>query len=98
MECTREQLMAYVDGEADEATARCLATCAECTLWVEQYRGLQRDLLEALFRRRCPTGQTLSDFYFGLLSSAEAEIVKLHLAECPHCPTELEALEQFLER
>jgi hypothetical protein len=52
--------------------------------------------LRALYRLPCPDSQALGDYHLGLLAEAKALAIKGHLAECPYCPAELEALKQFL--
>jgi anti-sigma factor RsiW len=91
-----EQLIAYMDGEADEAVKQHIETCSACAARAEPFIALQRVLLRALYRRHCPQSQVLSDYYLGLLAEAEIMAIQAHLAECPYCPAELEDLRQFL--
>jgi anti-sigma factor RsiW len=91
-----EQLIAYLDGEADETVKQHLRACEACAARLEAYSVLQSILLRAPYRRRCPGSQTLGDFHLGLLTEVEASAIRKHLIECPHCAAELEALKQFL--
>jgi anti-sigma factor RsiW len=91
-----EQLIAYMDGEADDALRQHIEACDSCTARLEPFIALQRDLLRALYRLHCPDSQALGDYHLGLLAEAKALAIKEHLAECPYCPNELEALKQFL--
>jgi anti-sigma factor RsiW len=91
-----EQLIAYIDGEADDALKQHIEACASCRARLEPYIALQGDLLRALFRVHCPCSQALGDYHLGLLAEAEASAVKEHMAECPYCMAEIETLKQFL--
>jgi anti-sigma factor RsiW len=91
-----EQLIAYMDGEADDALRQHIEACASCMARLEPFIALQRDLLRALFRLPCPGSQALGDYHLGLLAEAKTLTIKEHLAECPYCPAELEALKEFL--
>ncbi len=92
MHVVNEQLIACLDHE--EAY---LDLCLACGESLEPYQSLQRDLLQALYRRDCPPTQTLSDYHFGFLSPAQSARIDAHLAECPHCAAELVGLMEFLE-
>jgi anti-sigma factor RsiW len=89
-------LIAYMDGEADEAVKQHIETCNACAARAEPFIALQRVLLRALYRLHCPQSQVLGEYYLGLLSEAEVLAIQAHLAECPYCPAELEDLRRFL--
>jgi anti-sigma factor RsiW len=91
-----EQLIAYMDGEADEAVKQHIEACNSCTARLEPFVALQSDLLRALYRLHCPDSQVLGDYHMGLLAEAKASTIREHLVECPYCAAELEALKQFL--
>jgi anti-sigma factor RsiW len=91
-----EQLIAYMDGEADGAARQHIEACDSCAKRLESFVILQRVLLRALYRLHCPRSQVLGDYYLGLLAEAEVLAIQAHLAECPYCPAELEALKRFL--
>ncbi len=94
---TEEELLAYLDGDADEATKTHIRQCPRCADRVRQYARLQNDLLAALFRGQCPPPQTIGDFHLGTLSRKAQARVAAHLAACAHCARELEELKAFLE-
>ena len=96
MHLPADQIIACLDGEADQSSCEHLANCLTCAACIEPYLGLQQDLWRALYRRQCPTSQTLSDFYLGLLPQTETAMIQLHLADCQLCLAELAELEQFL--
>jgi anti-sigma factor RsiW len=91
-----EQLIAYMDGEADEAVKHHIEACNACAARAEPFIALQRVLLRALYRLHCPQSLVLGEYYLGLLPEAEVAAIQAHLAECPYCPAELEDLRQFL--
>lgn len=96
MPCSEEELMARIDGEAEENVKDCLEASVFDIEHEDYHSTLQRDLLQILFRCRCPSSMTLGDYHLGLLTEAEATVIEAHLAECPYCPAELEDLSQFL--
>ena len=97
MHCTDEEFIAYLDGEADAQTEAYVAQYAHCAASVAEYEALQQDMLRALFRRHCPSSQTLSDYRLGLLSEVKDISILLHLAKCVHCKAELDELGEFLQ-
>jgi anti-sigma factor RsiW len=91
-----EQLIAYIDGEADQAVKQHIEACNACAARAEPFIALQRVLLKAFYRLHCPQSQVLGEYYLGLLPEAEVVAIQVHLAECPYCPAELEDLRRFL--
>ena len=91
-----EQIIACLDGEADESICHHLTDCLVCSACLEPYLALQQDLWRYLYRHHCPSSQTLADFYLDLLPASEAAAIQAHLAECPHCTAEIESLAQYL--
>jgi anti-sigma factor RsiW len=91
-----EQLIAYMDGEADQAIKQHIEACNACAARAEPFIALQRVLLRAFYRLHCPQSQVLGEYYLGLLPEAEVMAIQAHLAECPYCPAELEDLRRFL--
>jgi predicted anti-sigma-YlaC factor YlaD len=94
---TEEELIAYLDGEGDEAIKAHLGQCPRCTDRVGKYARLQNDLLTALFRGKCPPPEVIGGFHLGMLSRKAQARVVAHLAACAHCAGELEELKAFLE-
>ncbi len=91
-----EELIAYMDGEADGAVKQHIEDCDSCMARLEPYIALQEVLSRVLYRLHCPCSQALGDYHLGLLAEAEASAVREHLAECPYCTAEIETLRQFL--
>lgn len=57
---------------------------------------LENQLSNALYRAFCPETNELGEYQLGLLSVTRAQQIQSHLAECPHCRTELGQLQSFL--
>ena len=87
-----DDLMAYVDGVADEATARHIRRCPACARRAEELATLQAALTAKLYRFSCPTPDQLIAYQRGELRGSERLAVAQHLRQCPHCARELAAL------
>jgi anti-sigma factor RsiW len=85
-------LMAYVDGTADEAIVHHVRLCPACTRQAEELARLQAMLTANLYRRSCPTSEQLIAYRYGELQGGEHLVVAQHLRQCPHCARELAAL------
>lgn len=98
-EITDEQLIAYVDGEADGATRKHIRRCPHCAKRAHDYDLDQQALRALLYRVECPDAQALGEYYlgFGLLSAADRAIIGEHLKECSLCAADLARLKRFLE-
>jgi predicted DNA-binding WGR domain protein len=94
---TDEQIIAYVDGEADVATIEHVRCCAYCTGRARAYDLDQRALRAALYRVDCPEAQFLGEYHLGLLSPADQDAIEAHLRDCSLCTADLAKLERFLE-
>jgi hypothetical protein len=103
MECiapdkiTDEQLLAYVDGEADSATLDHVRRCAYCAQRARAYATDQQVLRTLFYRLECPDAHTLGEYHLGLLSPTEQAAIEDHLENCPLCVAEVADLEQFLQ-
>ncbi len=49
-----------------------------------------------LYRHACPPALTLSDYQMQLLPQEGQRMVAAHVAHCPHCQSELQRLEPFV--
>jgi hypothetical protein len=95
-EITEDQLLAYCDGEADDATLAHIGRCRHCA---ERVRALNSDyqaLRSLLYRVECPDAHTLGEFHLGLLTAEEQAAIEDHLKSCPDCTTEIQNLDRFL--
>jgi anti-sigma factor RsiW len=96
-EITDEQLIAYIDGEADGATIEHIQSCPSCTERAKAYDIDQRALRAALYRAECPDPQTLGEYHLGLLAPADRAAIEEHLQVCSLCLADIAKLERFLE-
>jgi anti-sigma factor RsiW len=85
-------LMAYVDGTADEAVVEHVRRCPACARQAEELAALQAVLAAELYRRSCPTPDQLIAYWRGELRGSEEWTVAGHLRQCPHCAREMAAL------
>lgn len=92
----RDDLIAYVDGEADPATAEEIRGNPAWAAEAVDYATLQGQLQQRLYRFDCPSSMTLGDYELGLLAPEERTQVAAHATECPRCMTELRTLRVFL--
>lgn len=90
------QLLAYLDGEADPATAEHLEKCAHCRERTERLALLSDHLTASLYRATCPSPVELGEYQLRLLDRGDAAAIRGHLAECPHCSREVGQLEIYL--
>ena len=91
-----DDLIAFVDGEADARTAAHVAACSACAAQAATYAQEQRWLSSWLYRVDCPPAPTLGELSLGLLPPDDALGVRAHLALCPHCRGELARLDAAL--
>lgn len=98
-EITEEQIIAYIDGEADGATRKHIRCCPYCAKRAHDYDLDQQALRALLYRVDCPDAQALGEYYlgFGLLSPADRAVIEEHVTNCSLCTADLAKLERFLE-
>jgi anti-sigma factor RsiW len=98
-EITDEQLIAYIDGEADGATREHIRRCPYCAKRAHAYDLDQQALRALLYRAECPDAQALGEYYLGvgLLSPADRAAIEEHLQACTLCAADLAKLKRFLE-
>ena len=85
-------LMAYVNGTANEAVVQHIRRCPACARQAEELAALQSTLTAKLYRFSCPTPDQLIAYQQGELRGSEKLVVVQHLRQCPHCARELAAL------
>lgn len=96
-EITGEQLLAYVDGEADGATLDHIRRCPHCAERARAYAADQQLLRAIFYRINCPEAHTLGEYHLGLLSPTRRAAVAEHLQTCPMCVADLAKLKDFLK-
>lgn len=85
-------LMALIDGTADEAVAEHVARCPYCASQVQAYRRMNQTLGAGLYRRSCPAPERLALYQMNLLSPKEKLLMSRHIRSCKHCQLDLETL------
>jgi hypothetical protein len=91
-EINEGDLMAYVDGTADQAVIEHVRRCPACARQAQELARLQATLTARLYRASCPTPDRLIAYQRGELRGNEKLTVAQHLRQCPHCARELAAL------
>lgn len=91
-EINEGDLMAYVDGTADQAVVEHVRRCPACARQAQELAALQATLTARLYRASCPTPDQLIAYQRGELRGSEKLTVAQHLRQCPHCARELAAL------
>jgi hypothetical protein len=89
-------LLAYLEGEADDRVAAHLERCPHCRKRAQALAQLQGDLMVRLHRFECPAPAELGEYHLGLLPRDQAIAVTRHLAECPRCAAEVAQLGNYL--
>jgi hypothetical protein len=95
-ELNDRQLLAYIDGEADQQVVAHLERCPHCRQKAHRLARLQDRLTTRLYRFTCPSPVELGEYHVGLLPRDQAAAVARHLAECPHCTREVAQLKDYL--
>ncbi len=103
MECSTpgvirdEELLAFAAGEkVRPAVEAHLASCQHCSTWVAEFRGLERSLIQKLYRWECPPNQILGEYQMGLLNSDKEKAVQSHLKKCVLCAAEVATFIEFM--
>ena len=91
-----KQLLAYLDGQANEETKSHLQGCAHCRERAERLDRLQKKLTHQLYRIICPSSIELGEYHLRMLPASQMLVVGQHVRECPHCRRDVAALEDFL--
>jgi hypothetical protein len=90
------ELLAYIDGEADDRVAAHLAKCPHCRERARRLTRLQNRLTARIYRVACPSPATLGEYHLGILPPERAAAVAQHLEECGSCAREVAQLEDYL--
>lgn len=91
-----KQLLAYLDGQADETTLSHLQSCAYCREKAETLDRLQNRLTARLYRFDCPSPLELGEYHLHILPASQMLVIGQHVRACPHCAGEVAVLEGFL--
>jgi hypothetical protein len=93
---SEQQLLEYLDGEADEQTVQHLERCEYCRKKADSLRQFQGSLTARLYRITCPSPLELGEYYLHVLPARQVLLIAQHLHECPHCQRELAQLKTYL--
>ncbi|GCF09395.1 hypothetical protein [Dictyobacter arantiisoli] len=103
MECSEpgairdEEFVAYLEGEkVRPALEEHLERCQSCSSRLVQYRRMEGQLTNKLYRWDCPSNQLLGEYQLGLLSNDMVTAIQTHLGMCVLCCAELATLNDFL--
>lgn len=83
-------LMAYLEGEADQRVREHVERCPACQAEVQRLRETSQALVTLMYRADCPAPEILAQYHMDLLSSSEQLEVAAHVRRCRHCAHELE--------
>lgn len=95
-ELADRDLLAYIDGEADDQVITHLEGCPHCRERARRLARLQDRLTARLYRFDCPSSGELGEYHLGTLPSDRAAAVARHLDGCPRCAGEVAQLRGFL--
>src|SRR6185503_18641157 len=90
------QLLAYLDGEANQGITSHLERCEYCHERANALARFQDRLKSRLYRVSCPSSLELGEYHLRLLPAPQMLLVAQHVRECPHCERELAQLQDFL--
>jgi hypothetical protein len=95
-ELSEQQLLEYLDGEADAQTIQHLERCEFCRRKSDAFKRLQGSLTARLYRLICPSPLELGEYHLRILSAPQMLLIAQHVRECPHCQREVAQLETYL--
>lgn len=87
-----DDLFALATGQGSEPAATHVAGCPTCTATVAGYAMADSELRSKLARADCPGALVLGELALGFLDQQHALRVYAHLADCPHCASEMKLL------
>lgn len=90
-------LLAYLDGSASPAVNDHVANCAICAIKATELQKSRAILRAAFFRRHCPSTDDLASYQAKELPYKQMQAVKMHLADCQLCRSELVELAAVLD-
>jgi len=96
-ELSDEQLLRYLDDEANEEIRTHIERCDHCHERAIKLGQLNDKLTGLFYRLTCPSPQELGEYRLGLLTPDRANWIAKHLLECTHCRQELEQTGAFLD-
>jgi predicted RNA-binding Zn-ribbon protein involved in translation (DUF1610 family) len=95
-EITSNGILAFAMGEAGSDVRSHIERCSSCRTQAQTYARASNVLSGNLFRAACLTSIKIGEYVLGTLQGSELRQAAEHLAECPHCLTEKNALAAFM--
>jgi hypothetical protein len=96
-ELSDQQLLEFLDGEAEPEITHHLGICQYCRNKADALARLQNGLTARLYRITCPSPLELGEYHLRILTSPQMLVIAQHVRECPHCEAEVAQLENFLQ-
>lgn len=94
---TDQQLLATLDGTADQQVIEHLQQCPACQTRSQTLAGLQARLQARLLRATCPPSLELGEFFLRRLPAPQRLAISQHVRQCPHCTRELGQISEFMK-
>lgn len=94
---TTEELVAYLDGVADEQVLNHIETCTVCQRKARELGRAQERFDAKLFGHTCLTAMKLGEYHLRTLPTREAQRIRSHLRQCRKCRQQLNELQDFVD-
>jgi hypothetical protein len=91
-----EQLLAYLDGQADPEVVTQIERTEIYLKRAQALARVQNRLVAQLYRLECPETIELGEYHLGMLSREQTRAIEQHLRVCPHCSREIAELREQL--
>ena len=91
-------LLAYLEGTADQTTRELIEHSAIHQQRVKELASQQTALKTQLYRQTCPELYELDEYFLGTIAKQNKYKIEQHLQKCPHCIRELTQYEAFLDK
>ena len=93
---TIKELVAYLDGVADEQVVKHIHRCAHCQRKAGELERAQERFAAKLFGHSCPTAMELGEYHLRTLPVRQAQRIRSHLRQCRACYPKLNELQRFV--
>ncbi len=90
-------IMAYLDGECSAELAAQIEADERLMSEISSLREMRGLFAGALYRRECPSSDTLLEYTAGLLNQEETKLIAAHLEGCDLCQPEVGQLQKELD-
>ncbi len=90
-----DDLLAVLDGEANEDIQNHLGICAYCSERLGHMRKLEQGVHMIMYRSDCPTADELADFVMEVVTFDIYQSIQEHLQACVVCREEVQKLQMM---